>query len=68
MSPSLLSCHGDISQRTELAGKDEKLRKTELQAGKIQAANMNRHFPAVSHTVTDISRMGFWVSTSEDGS
>lgn len=51
-----------------LAGKDEKLRERELHAGKIQTVKINCHFPAVSSMAIDLSRTGFWVNTSEDGS
>lgn len=64
----LLPFHGDSSQRTEVSRKDEKLRETEPQGSKIQTAKMICHFPTVSRMVMDISRTGFWVSTSEHGS
>lgn len=64
----LLPFHGDSSQRTEVSREDEKLRETEPWASKIQTAKIICHFPAVSRTVIDISRTGFWVNTSEDGS
>lgn len=50
------------------AGKDEKLGEAELQAGKIQTAKLSCHFPAASSTVIGVSRRGFWVDASEDGS